>query len=150
MRIVATGTTGGGAPAINALTETIDGYIEGRTLVGIKNEPGSRGVASEVPIPTYGYMGKDEFYHMSNDGDLINGWAIDALGCLIYTGSKGRSARKESPICQIPWGNSENVFFQMAHEVYPMGTIQGASVGAISRIVNGYHSLSKRYSDRGE
>ena len=53
-----TGHTGGGAPAINALAETIDGYIEGRSLVGMKNDLGPRGVFSEVPMPTYGYMGK--------------------------------------------------------------------------------------------
>ena len=45
-------------PAINALAETIDGYIEGRSLVGMENGIGSRGVVSEVPLPTYGYMGK--------------------------------------------------------------------------------------------
>ena len=42
LRIGMTGTVGGGAPAINALAGTIDAYIEGRSLVEIKNELVSR------------------------------------------------------------------------------------------------------------
>ena len=103
-----TGSVGGGAPSTNDTTETIDGYIEGRSLVEIKIAPGSRGVLSEVPTPTYGYMRKDEFYHMGKDEDLINDWVVGALGGLIHTDRKGRSAGKETPICQIPWGTQKS------------------------------------------
>ena len=37
LRICMTGEVGGGAPSINALAETIEAYIEGRSSAGIKN-----------------------------------------------------------------------------------------------------------------
>ena len=77
LRIGATGTVGG-SPSINSSTEAVDAFIEGRSLVEIQNELGSRGVVSEVPIPTYGYMGKDEFYQSMLGEGLINDWAIGA------------------------------------------------------------------------
>ena len=39
---------------------------------------------AEVPIPTYGYMGEDEFYPDSKD-DMVNYWAVDTLEGLIHT-----------------------------------------------------------------
>ena len=74
-----TGNVGGGAPAINALTETIDSCIAGGSLVDIQNELGSRGVVSSAPMPTYAYMRKGDFYHAMRTEDLINDWAIGAL-----------------------------------------------------------------------
>ena len=73
----------------------------------IQNELGSRGV-SELPMPTYGYMSNDEFYHAMINEDLINNWAIGALKGLIYTDRDGRNAGAESYICQIPWVHAEN------------------------------------------
>ena len=102
-----TGNVGGGSPAINAVAGTIGAYIEGRSLGGIKRELGSRGIASEVPMPAYGYMRKDEFYHTSKDEDLINDWVWGDLSGLIRTDRKGRNAGRESPICQIPCGNTK-------------------------------------------
>ena len=78
------------------MTETIGGYIEWRSLVEIKNELGSRGVVSEAPMPTYGYMGKDEFYNMIKDADMINDWAMAAFGGLIHTDMKCVCAKEES------------------------------------------------------
>ena len=72
--------------------ETIDAYIEGGSLVEIRRELGSKGVASEVPMPTYGYVRKDEFYHTSKDEDLINDWVVGALRGLIHTDRKGMGA----------------------------------------------------------
>ena len=79
------------------MAETIDAYIGGRSLVELQDELGSRGVVSEVPMPKYGYMRKYERYHAMIGEDLINDWAIGALGGLIYTDRKGRNAGKESP-----------------------------------------------------
>ena len=72
----------------------------------MKEGPLSRGVASEVPTSAYRYMGKDEFYHVSNDEDLLNDWAVGKLEGLIHTDRKGRNAGVESSICQIPWENT--------------------------------------------
>ena len=93
------------APSINSSSGTIEGFIGGRSLVEMKDDLWSRGVASEVPLPTYGYMRKDEFYHVSKDDDLLNDWAAGALKGLIHTDRKGRNAGAESSICQIPWQN---------------------------------------------
>ena len=42
LRIGMTRTVGGGWPAVKALTETVDAYVAGRSLVEIQNELGSR------------------------------------------------------------------------------------------------------------
>ena len=81
-----------GAPGINDLSETIEGFIRGRSLGEIGEDLGARGVVTEVPMPTYGYMRRDEFYHVSRDDDLINGWALGALNGLIHTDRQGRIA----------------------------------------------------------
>ena len=102
LRIGMTGNVGWGAPSINALTETIEGFIGGRSLKEMKVELGAKGLLAEVPSPTYGYLGSDDFYHRSRDGDLINDWASDALKGLIYTDRQGRHTGHRAFICQIP------------------------------------------------
>ena len=83
-----TGNVGGGAPPINALVEAIEGFIERRALVEMKAELGARGLVAEVPMPTYGYLGKGEFLYRRKD-DLISDWAIDALRELVHPDRKG-------------------------------------------------------------
>ena len=87
------------------MSGTIEGLIGGGSLVEMKDELGPKGVVSEVPMPTYGYMRKDEFYHVSNDEYLLNDWALGTLKGLIHTGRKGRGTGVETAICQIPYGN---------------------------------------------
>ena len=70
------GNVGGGAPSINALVGAIEGFIGGRALVEMKAELGARGLEAEVTIPTYGYVGDDEFLYRMEDDVLINDWAI--------------------------------------------------------------------------
>ena len=146
-----TGHTGGGAPAIKALSETVGGYIEGRSLVEMKNDLWSIGVVAEVPTPTYGYMVESEFYFTSMDEDIINDWALDTLRGLIHTDRKGRGAGEESPICQIPWGNTQVArACRWGMRYTRWGKIQRISMGTIGRIASGLRSLAKRYSSRRE
>ena len=83
-----TGNAGGGAPSINALAETIEGFVGGISLGELKEELGARGIVAEVPMPTYGYLGKGEFLYRRKD-DLISDWAIDALRELVHPDRKG-------------------------------------------------------------
>ena len=98
----------GGEPAINASCETIEAGVGGGPIEDVQNDLSERGVVSEIPMPTYGYMGRDEFYPRMVDGNLINDWVIPALKGSIYTDRKGRGAGIESPICQIQWENAEH------------------------------------------
>ena len=97
-----------GAPEINALWATIESSIGGGSIIDVHIELGEGGVVSEVPMPTYGYMRRDSSYRATTDGNLIDDWAIGAVKGLVYTDRKGWGAWGESPICQIPWGNTEH------------------------------------------
>ena len=104
LRIGPTGTSGGWASAINHSTETIEAIIVGGYIVDLQNELGKRGVSSEVQMPKYGYIGEDAFYQSTKDENMIDDWAIVALGGLVYTDRKGRDAGKDSPICHYLGG----------------------------------------------
>ena len=62
LRIGMTGNLGGGGPSINALVGTIEGFIGGGALVEMNAELGARDWVAEVPMPTYVYFRKDEFF----------------------------------------------------------------------------------------
>ena len=104
----------------------------------MQNELGERGVVSEVPMPTYGYMRRGIFYQAMADGNLINDWAIGALKGLVYTDRQGRNAGKESPICQIPWGNTERPCACRWRKGFARwGKIQRMPMGTTGRIADG-------------
>ena len=69
----------------------------------------STGVLTETPTPTYGYMRGDDFYIAAMGGNLINYWVLVALRGIIYTDRKGRNMGTDSPIRQIPWGDTEYI-----------------------------------------
>ena len=110
-----TGNVGGGAPAINALVETIEGFIGGRAMVEMKSELGARGLVAEAPMPTYGYLRKDEFLYRRKDGDLINGWAIDALRELAQSDRHGRHTGVQSFMRQIAIRQACSCLYRMRY-----------------------------------
>ena len=93
-----------GGHAIYALREVTEAEV-GNNLIGVvQTEMASSGVLTDIPAPTYGYIGEMTFTWGVIDGDLINAWVLVALGRMIYTDRRGRNRGTHSPICQIPWG----------------------------------------------
>ena len=87
----------------------------------LQNELGKRGVLPEVQMPTYGYMWRDVSYQSTKGENLISDWAIGTLKGAAYTGRKGRNAGKDSPICQLPWADTEHPFARRWRMRYTRG-----------------------------
>ena len=93
---------GGGAAAINASVETIEGFVGGGDRVEVQESLVARGVATEAPAPTYGYLRKNDVLFNRKDDDLISDWVGETLEGLVYTDRYGRNAGVESFLCPIP------------------------------------------------
>ena len=68
-----------------------------------------RGVFTEMPIPSEGYLGSDDFYTRSIDEDLVNECAIVALRGVIYTERIGRCMSADAFICRVHWEEEERI-----------------------------------------
>ena len=62
LRVGNTGNSSPGNPAINALLGVIEGVVGANSIGEVKKDPTQRNAMAGLPPPTYGYMGKDEFY----------------------------------------------------------------------------------------
>ena len=74
--IGSTGNAGAGNPAINALWCAVGAKVGNNSIGEAKKDLSSRGISTEIPAPTYGYMWRDEFYVGTIDGDLANEWVM--------------------------------------------------------------------------
>ena len=99
----------------------------------MEEELGSRGVVAEAPIPTYGYLQKDERYYRIRDEDLINDWVVDTLGELIHR-SKGKEYRR--PNLHMPYPNKENLRLPVPREIHKRNKTQRESMGTDGRTPN--------------
>ena len=76
----------------------MDSKVGNNSIGEVQKEMASRGVLTEIPTPTYGYMRGDDFHMALMDGDLINDWVLVALRGMIYTDRKGRNMGSDSSI----------------------------------------------------
>ena len=76
LRIGSAGNAGAGNPAINALWDVIAEKVGNNSIGEVKKDLASRGIVTEIPAPTYGYMRRDEFYVGTINGDLANEWVM--------------------------------------------------------------------------
>ena len=107
LRIGPAGNAGLGNPAINAMWEVIEAKVGNNSIGEMQKEMASRGVLTEIPAPTYGRARGDELHMGIIDENLVREWVPVALRGMIYTDRRGRNMGKDSPICQIPWGDTE-------------------------------------------
>ena len=91
LRIGSTGNAGAGNPAINALWGAVEEKLGNNSIGEAQEDLVRRGVATEIPAPTYGYMRRNEFYLGTIDVDLANGWVMYTLRGTIYTDRKERN-----------------------------------------------------------
>ena len=107
-------------------------------IVEVQKEMASRGVLAEIPTPTYGYMRGDDFPMAMMGGNLINDWVSVALRGMIYTGRKERNMGTDSPICQVPWGDTEYICACRWQTRFARGVrYKECQCGAIGRIADG-------------
>ena len=64
---------------------------------------------TEIPIPTPGFMRRDEFYTKSLDDKLLNEWVPRTLRSMIYTERIGRCMSADTFICKVPWKGQERI-----------------------------------------
>ena len=118
-----TGNAGPGNPATNAILDVIEGVVGANSFGEVKKESIQRNVTEELTPPTYGYMGKVEFYTRSVDGNLMNERVSHALRGMIYTEEIGRCMSSDTFICHIPWQGGERICACRCHMRYARGVV---------------------------
>ena len=79
---------------------------------------------AEIPIPTHGYMRRDEFYSMALDGNLLNEWVSHTLRSMIYTERVGRCMSSDTFLCKVPWKGQGRICAFRWHMRYVRGVRQ--------------------------
>ena len=118
LRVGTTGNAGAGNPAINALLGGIGGVVGNHSIGEVKRVLEERGVLTEIPMPTHGYMRRDEFYSRALGDNLLNEWVSRTLRIMIYTERIGRCMSADTFLCNVQWEGQERIFACRWHMRY--------------------------------
>ena len=69
----------------------IEAKVGNNSIGEVKKDLSSRGIVTEIPAPTYGYMRRDDFYVGTIDENRTSEWVAFSLRGMIYADRRGRN-----------------------------------------------------------